>query len=75
MALHQILHMRGEVASQVMLALEKTVVEAKQPTREASVGTGEGAAEDEVVAEAETEDDGMGSEEDDGMTVADDDSA
>lgn len=67
--------MRGDVASHVMLALEKTVVEAKQPTREASVGTGEGAAEDEVVAEADEEDEVMGSDEEDGMTVADDDSA
>ena len=40
MALHQILHMRGVVASHVMLALAKAVVALKQPTNEESVKTG-----------------------------------
>lgn len=64
MALHQILHIRGVVASHVMLAFAKTVVDAKQPTWDGSVGTGEGAAldVDEVVADAE--EDGIGAAED-----------
>lgn len=72
MALHQILHIRGVVASHVMLALAKTVVDAKQPMWDASVGTG-GAAEDEVVDEAEEddEDDGIGSTEDEVGAVED----